>query len=1272
MAVIKNGAYDPDIYDLNGGNDSMETAIFIDIDKTPCSSISSLNLHAAGDVDFYRITLSSPGITGDRISIGFDNAIGDLDLSLLDAEGKTVAQSSGNENTEEISFSGLSAGTYYIQVSSPFNSVNSYTLNWDFTTNNVAADALEGQEPYAITGSTELANLSISAAGDGVTREDTFSLTLAKDGNANSKIRFSNYRDDWSGMKYVLSDGEKTVFSGVGSEISLNGLSAGSYTLTVDALSDGAYSTYDLSVSLPESARMKWTYLVYIAADSNLTDSSLYDVVSMQQAAIDSEIEIYLLVDRSPEGADDAGDLVTPNGTYKWDSSWSDTRVGKITYSPGLTVTVDWESWGELNTGSIETLTRFVNWAQGESAADNYCLVLWDHGGEDATLCYDLTTDADWGAFITISEVSGLLKEKGNIPVVIFNACLLGSEITATQMTGSTDVIVVSEPTSYAQSTYNYNVFFNTVTADMTPQEIAAVMVQNVESPGDPGSFTMLSSIDVTDSKLAEALEAFAEAVAAANNDTDKTVLINAMQKAPQEGCVYDGSPFQQSDLGFLIRDVLADSDYENTSEGFQKAIADVMTALDAIVLEYRSVPSGRGSGIAICNTVFSAEKFLSENSPQKADALIKSHIISNYKSNPLWGGLLYDLSATYLAESADKISPPATFNVSGVEGLVQGKAVAVSDIGCFSGLGEDFDDIRLIDDLFLGFVITAEDKSTGGFIVANDIDAEVTVSLLASDGTVIEEGKNGVSFENLAVGSYYLRLQSDKKCRITLSSDADWWTGVDRFDYAQSKRNEQYVNGNGSVDKATSLDEGYYSGLITYKGDTDYYRIGNIHTEQYTIDVYGEEGWTVAGYDPADETTTYAEYAEGVYTLTLDSLNYLIVEGTANLDEGGLDSYSFNVVGITNGATDAGVVELDNLTGTKDEVSWESSFIMDGYTVEFSTDNFGHVIRFNTTGTAIDLMGLPAGTFQWRIASPPGNDGEWIVGEAIVSAGTNAAPQVFQSKADASDDLFFATPAGTWDNRYCAKHAGSIGGWTGTGEVISASGKGRIQDLFFGSADPGTLFLTDSEKGDALFLDDIYTGLPEEIEENTARLFRLRQIQGGAGDDIIDMTSQRFEYTGGALFIAGGDGDDVIWANKGSKNSLFGDAGNDRIIGASGDDVIVGGIGNDAMHGGGGDDIFTFCDNWGTDTVQQLESGTVTLWFNSGSNENWNAESLTYTDGDNSVTITGVAAEQVSLRFGNDGSKLYGELCYGSNAFREFTSRKIFEDAAQGVLANA
>lgn len=164
-------------------------------------------------------------------------------------------------------------------------------------------------------------------------------------------------------------------------------------------------------------------------------------------------------------------------------------------------------------------------------------------------------------------------------------------------------------------------------------------------------------------------------------------------------------------------------------------------------------------------------------------------------------------------------------------------------------------------------------------------------------------------------------------------------------------------------------------------------------------------------------------------------------------------------------------------------------------------------------------------------------------------------------------------------------------------------------------------------------------------------------------------MTSNRIEYTGDGLTIRGGAGNDTIWANKGD-NRLFGDAGNDRIVGASGNDVIAGGIGNDRMHGGGGDDIFTFGENWGADTVEQLATGSVTLWFISGSMENWNAETLTYADGGNSVKVSGVAAEQVNLKFGDDGTDQYAALAQ-AGAFLDITSERIFEEPGKGMLAS-
>ena len=353
------------------------------------------------------------------------------------------------------------------------------------------------------------------------------------------------------------------------------------------------------------------------------------------------------------------------------------------------------------------------------------------------------------------------------------------------------------------------------------------------------------------------------------------------------------------------------------------------------------------------------------------------------------------------------------------------------------------------------------------------------------------------------------------------------------------------------------------------------------------------------------------------------------------------------------------------NLVGSKDALSWGTTGAS-RYVVEYSTDNFAHTIKLTTTQTGLDSLDLPAGTYQWRVRSED-ND-QWTQGESIISDNTSTVPKVISSTANGNGDVFFATANGTWTSGYAAKHVGSIGDWDGTNELVSTTGKNRLCNLFFGSMDSNILLLTDDANGDAIFVDDIYTELPGTVSQQQSRIARIQEIRAGVGDDIVDMTSQRFEYIGDGLTIRGGDGNDTLWANKGD-NMLFGDAGNDRLVGASGNDVLAGGIGNDRMDGGGGSDIFAFCDNWGADIVEQLADGDITLWFESGSLDNWDASTLTYTDGTSSVKVSGVAEDKVSLKFGDDGSEQYASLAV-QGAFADITTEKIYESKNFGFLA--
>ena len=91
-----------------------------------------------------------------------------------------------------------------------------------------------------------------------------------------------------------------------------------------------------------------------------------------------------------------------------------------------------------------------------------------------------------------------------------------------------------------------------------------------------------------------------------------------------------------------------------------------------------------------------------------------------------------------------------------------------------------------------------------------------------------------------------------------------------------------------------------------------------------------------------------------------------------------------------------------------------------------------------------------------------------------------------------------------------------------------------------------------------------------DKLGYDTSRLINVTQIKGGDGDDLIDLTSQRFAY--GAVMLNGGAGNDWLLGNSGG-DRLFGLSGSDRLKGYGGNDYLSGGNNNDHLYGGRGND---------------------------------------------------------------------------------------------------
>ena len=518
------------------------------------------------------------------------------------------------------------------------------------------------------------------------------------------------------------------------------------------------------------------------------------------------------------------------------------------------------------------------------------------------------------------------------------------------------------------------------------------------------------------------------------------------------------------------------------------------------------------------------------------------------------------------------------------------------------------------------------------------------------------------LSLNGFATGSYTYTVETD----VMTAFDIEYQSANNS---CQDHLDSLMENGNNTKEDAYEIASGYIKGLTTNSSDPDWFYITttgrtgtltlngkNITKDSITPDS-GTSGIQAYFVDAVTNAQRELKWNGEIQAYEIETFRdgYLYVMGNTEIAQ----SYELHFL-------QGDLSELPERHHLENYLYWDEMTGAETYTVEIHSNNPEAAVKFFTDSNKIDLFAMPAGTYQWSITS---NNENSFSGGDFISEYSAKFSHVISSNNDGNIDVFFATPSGVWGDSFAAKHRGSLNGWTGTGEQVSLQGKNKISDIFSGSEDSNVLLLTDDANGDALFVDDIFTALPCELSEQQARLSQIEEIRAGAGDDIIDLTSQRFAYQCDNAAVLGGEGNDTIWANSGT-NILFGDAGDDRLVGGNGSDVLIGGSGNDRMHGGGGDDIFTFGGNWGNDTVEQLDGGSVILWFENGSYTNWDSEKMTYSEGDNSVNVLGVSSGEVLVIFADTiGRDLFNNF-NAIGAFSEVASEKIFEDKNKGMLA--
>lgn len=161
-------------------NDFIETA-------TNLGTISGIQIETGlsietDDPDWFQFTLPSTGVVDSSVAIDFDNAQGDLDIFLYNAGYESLGGTYSSNDHEQLSLTGLAAGTYFVKVRDWTSMEDGENPNYTLTikTSTVVVDDYAGDT--ATTGTIAINGVTTGAI-ETAADEDWFRVNLTADHN---------------------------------------------------------------------------------------------------------------------------------------------------------------------------------------------------------------------------------------------------------------------------------------------------------------------------------------------------------------------------------------------------------------------------------------------------------------------------------------------------------------------------------------------------------------------------------------------------------------------------------------------------------------------------------------------------------------------------------------------------------------------------------------------------------------------------------------------------------------------------------------------------------------------------------------------------------------------------------------------------------------------------------------------------------------------------------------------------------------------------------
>jgi hypothetical protein len=322
----------------------------------------------------------------------------------------------------------------------------------------------------------------------------------------------------------------------------------------------------------PSTAKKPWTVLVYSMADTDLEPFMMKDIDEMGRVGTGDNLNIVALVDRATDHGDDP---VLDLGDW----------VGAKLVEVGVGVGKVLKEYGDINTGDPQVLADFVAAGVQRYPADNYALIISDHGAAWPGVGGDESADNDTLTLPEMSEaITTGLQAAGTEKLALlgFDACLMATYEVASRLAPLADRMVASQELEPGHG-WDYNALQllqpgTAVTVDELGNAILDGYRAQAIAEGEGANIT-LSLLDLTKvAPLDTAVDAFARSLAG-----------RAADLAPKVGRVrtntfsYGRSPdseedAQMVDLGDLVARIGVEAlDVSDEADALIRAQNDVV-----------------------------------------------------------------------------------------------------------------------------------------------------------------------------------------------------------------------------------------------------------------------------------------------------------------------------------------------------------------------------------------------------------------------------------------------------------------------------------------------------------------------------------------------------------------------------------------------------------------------------------------------------------------------------------------------------------------------